>query len=64
MKGPEKTTYPIEETEDLASFTECTGLVPAAVQTEDEGETYAELYAIHNQKTAWENEELGASRKK
>ena len=64
MKGPEKTTYPIEETEDLASFTECTGLVPAAVQTEDEGEAYAELYAIHNQKTAWENEELGASRKK
>ena len=46
---------PIEEAEDLASFTECTGLTPAAVQTEEEGEAYAELYAIHTQKPAWKN---------
>ena len=64
MKKQEKVPFPIEEAEDLASFTECTGLVPAAVQTEEEGEAYAELYAIHHQKPAWENEKLGASREK
>ena len=63
MKNDSK-TMPIAEVEDLASATECTGLTPAAVQSEEEGEAYAELYAIHNQKPAWENEELGASRAK
>jgi len=48
-------SLPIEETEELASFTECTGLTPAAVQTPEEGESYAELYAIHQQKTAWKD---------
>lgn len=55
---------PIADAEDLASATECTGLTPAAVQSEEEGEAYAELYAIHQQKPAWENGELGASRAK
>ena len=41
------------DVEDLASATECTGLTPAAVQTPEEGENYAELYAIHQQKPAW-----------
>lgn len=41
---------PILEVEDLASATECTGLTPAAVRTEDEADNYAELYAIHQQK--------------
>ena len=58
----ERRTLPIREVEDLASATECTGLVPAAVQCEEEGENYAELYAIHEQKPAWENEELAASK--
>ncbi|MBP3647462.1 MAG: hypothetical protein J6K55_13680 [Clostridia bacterium] len=62
MKNDAK-TMPIAEVEELASATECTGLTPAAVQSEEEGEAYAELYAIHNQKPAWENDELGASRK-
>jgi len=69
MKSPEETTNeklvtPIREVEDLASATECTGLTPAAVQSEEEGESYAHLYAIHQQKPAWENEELAASRPK
>ena len=63
MKKPGE-TLPVVEVEDLASATECTGLTPAAVQSEEEGEAYAELYAIHHQKPAWENEELGASRAK
>jgi len=54
-------TLPIVEVEDLASATECTGLTPAAVQSEEEGEAYAELYAIHHQKPAWEDGEVGAS---
>ncbi|MBR3875050.1 MAG: hypothetical protein IKJ26_12930 [Clostridia bacterium] len=58
----EKKTLPVMETEDLVSATECTGLTPAAVQSPEEGKDYAELYAIHQQKPAWENEELAASR--
>lgn len=38
---------PIRDVEDLASCTECTGLIPAGVPTEDEAEDYARLYAIH-----------------
>lgn len=60
----EKKTLPIAEVENLASASECTGLTPAAVQSPEEGENYAQLYAIHEQKPAWENEELAASRKK
>ena len=51
---------PLEwDVEQLASATECTGLVPAAIQTPDEAEDYARLYAIHEQKTAWTREENG-----
>ncbi len=44
------------DVEKLASATECTGLVPAAIQTPEEAEDYARLYAIHLQKTAWKRE--------
>ena len=54
-----QTPNPIREVEDLASATECTGLVPAGIQTPEEAENYAELYAIHQQKTAWTREENG-----
>ena len=50
---------PIREVEDLASATECTGLIPAGVQTQAEAENYAELYAIHEQKPAWKKETNG-----
>lgn len=50
---------PILEPEDLASASECTGLTPAAIQTPDEADNYAELYAIHEQKTAWKKETNG-----
>lgn len=53
---------PVLEVEELASATECTGLTPSAVQSPAEGLTYAELYAIHQQKTAWPDDDtLGAS---
>ena len=45
--------------EELASATECTGLVPTAIQTPEEAEDYAQLYAIHTQKTAWQSEKNG-----
>lgn len=54
-----KTALPILEVEDLASATECTGLIPAGIQTPEEGENYAELYAIHEQKPAWKKETNG-----
>lgn len=41
---------PIPDIEDVAAFTECTGLIPSALETEDEGENYARLYGIHRQK--------------
>lgn len=47
------------DVEKLASATECTGLVPAAIQTPEEAENYSRLYAIHQQKTAWTREENG-----
>lgn len=48
---------PIREVEDLASATECTGLTPAAVRTENEAQNYAHLYAIHEQKPVQNPEE-------
>ena len=48
---------PIWDVEDLASATECTGLTPAAVQTDGEAESYARLYAIHRQKPVRNPEE-------
>jgi hypothetical protein len=59
MKQKETGTPPVIEVENLASATECTGLVPAGLQTEEEGENYAELYAIHKQKPAWTKETNG-----
>ena len=56
---PPKAETPFLEVENLASATECTGLIPAGVQTPSEAENYAELYAIHDQKTAWERETNG-----
>ena len=47
------------DVQELASATECTGLVPAAIQTPEEAETYSRMYAIHQQKTAWTREENG-----
>ena len=41
---------PFYDTEKVASTTECTGLSPAAVLSEEEAESYAELYAVHRQK--------------
>lgn len=43
-------SLPIRDVQDLASATECTGLIPAAVEDESEAQRYAELYAIHRQK--------------
>lgn len=54
-----KIETPFIEVEDLASATECTGLVPAGIQTPAEAENYAELYAIHEQKPAWKRETNG-----
>ncbi len=61
VKSPKRNpSDPLEwDTENLASATECTGLVPAAIQTPEEAEDYSRLYAIHNQKTAWTSEENG-----
>lgn len=41
------TTPPERDIEELASFTECTGLIPAAVPTDEEAEDYARMYGIH-----------------
>lgn len=40
-------TPPERRIEELASFTECTGLIPAGVPTEEEAEALAELYGVH-----------------
>ena len=66
MKKPEKERVQplLYDVEELASATECTGLTPAAVQSPEEGEAYAQLYAIHQQKPAWKNgEENGKPRR-
>lgn len=48
-------TLPFMDVEDLASATECTGLIPSGIQTPEEGEAYAQMYAIHQQKPARES---------
>lgn len=45
---------PPVDVNELASATECTGLIPAAVQTPEEAQAYTHMYAINRQKTAWE----------
>ena len=47
---------PIYEIEKIASATECTGLIPAAADTEEEARNYAEMYAIHPVKAEFKNE--------
>ena len=39
-------TPPQRDIQELASFTECTGLIPAGVPTDEEAEDYARLYGI------------------
>ncbi len=58
-ENTDRRRLPIWEPEDLVSMSECTGLAPAAIQTPEEAENYANLYAIHEQKTAWKGEENG-----
>lgn len=48
---------PVPEVAELASATECTGLIPSAVRTPGQAHSYAELYAIHEQKPAGDGEE-------
>ena len=48
---------PVPEVAELASATECTGLIPSAVRTAGQAHSYAELYAIHEQKPAGDGEE-------
>ena len=43
--------------ENLASASECTGLVPSAILTIEEAENYSQLYPIHQQKTVQEEKE-------
>lgn len=41
---------PIVESESLSSATECTGLTPSAIYSENEADDYSRLYDIHQQK--------------
>ena len=43
----QKKKNPFFETEDVASFTECTGLMPVLPKDGEQDENYAALYAIH-----------------
>ena len=54
-KGRDPSNPLVWDVEELASATECTGLVPSAIQTPEEAENYSRLYAIHKQKTAWDS---------
>ena len=42
-----KNRDPFENEENVASFTECTGLMPALPKDLEQDENYAELYSIH-----------------
>ncbi len=48
---------PAPEVAELASATECTGLIPSAVRTPGQARSYADLYAIHEQKPTHDAEE-------
>ena len=39
--------YPFEETENVASMTECTGLMPVLPMDQEQDINYASLYGIH-----------------
>ena len=42
---------PFYDVENIASASECTGLIPAQVENEEEAENYAQLYAVHQVKS-------------
>ena len=42
-----KNRDPFENEENVASFTKCTGLMPALPKDLEQDENYAELYSIH-----------------
>lgn len=47
----EMTEDPFYDLSHVASTHECTGLVPSAVEDQEESEAYGELYAIHPPKS-------------
>jgi len=53
-----------DEREVVASFTECTGLMPSLTSDEDENEDVARLYAVHAAETEEEKCANGAERKR
>ena len=40
---------PFYNQETTVSATECTGLIPAGIDTEEEAENYADHYSVHSQ---------------
>ncbi len=47
---PKKWEEPRYDIENVASITECTGLIPSALKDEEEADSYQDLYSIHKQK--------------
>ncbi len=51
MSGPKKRRKtppdPLFDVEQAASATECTGLMPAQIQSDEQGEALSELESIH-----------------
>ena len=46
---PKMGEEPIYDLDKVASITECTGLIPSALQDEEEADAYGDLYSIHRQ---------------
>lgn len=46
---PKKQEEPRYDLENVASITECTGLIPSALMDEEEADAYRDLYSIHKQ---------------
>lgn len=57
-------TDSFDEREIVASFTECTGLMPVLVVDEAENENFARLYAVHSAETEEEKCKNEAERKR
>ena len=57
-----KTSF--DDREIVASFTECTGLMPSLTIDEEENEDVARLYAVHSAETEEEKCANGAERKR
>ena len=53
-----------DEHEIVASFNECTGLMPSLTIDEEENEDVARLYAVHSAETEEEKCANGAERKR